>query len=128
MRQDEGRRARLGSGSQTTKPEIPVAEELPASKTIVIVFEGGKVNVCGGNGLAYGCITQHEPGTTCLYVATAENGWHAVVVGKRVGWVSGACSRICRPTTKGSFAELRRSLMDRDCLPETGENQRTRKC
>lgn len=94
MRQDEGRRARLGSGSQTTKPEIPVAEELPASKTIVIVFEGGKVNVCGGNGLAYGCITQHEPGTTGLYVATAENGWHAVVVGKRVGWVSGACSRV----------------------------------
>ena len=28
------------------------------------------------------------------YVATAENGWYAVVVGDRVGWVSGKYSKI----------------------------------
>ena len=33
-----------------------------------------------------------------------ENGWHAVVVGRRVGWVSPEYSRIIWPTTKGSFA------------------------
>ena len=39
-------------------------------------------------------ITQLAPGTTCPYVATAENGWHAVAVGSRVGWVAGEFSRI----------------------------------
>ena len=28
-------------------------------------------------------------GSTFGWVATAENGWHAVVVNGRVGWVSG---------------------------------------
>ena len=31
---------------------------------------------------------------TYEYVATAANGWNAVVIGSRVGWVSGKYSRI----------------------------------
>ena len=69
-------------------------EKLPVSGTVVIVSEGGKVNIREGNSLTYGRITQLAPGTTCPYVATAENGWHAVVVGRRVGWVSPEYSRI----------------------------------
>ena len=61
---------------------------------MVIVSDGGKVNIREGNGLTYGRITQLAPGTTCPYVATAENRWHAVVVGRRVGWVSPEYSRI----------------------------------
>ena len=34
------------------------------------------------------------PGTTYEYVATAANGWNAVVIGSKVGWVSGKYSRI----------------------------------
>lgn len=37
-------------------------EELPASGTVVIVSEGGKVNIREGNGLTYGRITQLAPG------------------------------------------------------------------
>ena len=58
------------------------------------ILNGGKVNIREGNGLTYGRITQLAPGTTCPYVATAGNGWHAVAVGKRVGWVSPEYSRV----------------------------------
>ena len=83
-----------GKDSRPVQPEPPDAEKPPVSGTVVIVSEGGKVNIREGNGLTYGRITQLAPGTTCPYVATAENGWHAVVVGRRVGWVSPEYSRI----------------------------------
>ncbi len=62
--------------------------------TVVIKSNGGKVNVRMGNGTQYGRITQLAPGTTLDYVATAQNGWNAVVVNARVGWVSGEYSRV----------------------------------
>ena len=83
-----------GKDGRPAQPEPPDVEELPASGTVVIVSDGGKVNIREGNGLTYGRITQLAPGTTCPYVATAENGWHAVAVGKRVGWVSPEYSRV----------------------------------
>lgn len=39
-------------------------------------------------------ITAVESGTVLPYVATADNGWHAVIVADRVGWVSGKYSKI----------------------------------
>ena len=83
-----------GKDSRPVQPEPPDVEKPPVSGTVVIVSEGGKVNIREGNDLAYGRITQLAPGTTCPYVATAENGWHAVAVGRRVGWVSPEYSRI----------------------------------
>ena len=83
-----------GKDSRPAQPEPPDAEKPSVSATVVIVSDGGKVNVREGNGLTYGRITQLAPGTTCPYVATAENGWHAVVVGRRVGWVSPEYSRV----------------------------------
>ena len=53
-----------------------------------------KVNVRTGNGTSFGRIAAVAPGTTYEYVATAGNGWNAVVIGSRVGWVSGKYSRI----------------------------------
>ena len=47
-----------------------------------------------GSSTKYARITAAEGGTVLPYVATAENGWHAVIVGDRVGWVSGKYSRI----------------------------------
>lgn len=41
------------------------------------------------NGTQYDRITAAKDGSTFDWVATAENGWHAVVVNGRVGWVSG---------------------------------------
>lgn len=68
--------------------------EKPVGTHVVIVSKGGKVNIRVGNGMQYGRITQLTPGTTLDYVATAQNGWNAVVVNARVGWVSGEYSRI----------------------------------
>ena len=41
---------------------------------------------------AYDRITAVQNGASLEWVATAENGWHAVVVNARVGWVSGKYS------------------------------------
>ena len=60
---------------------------------VVIISEGGKVNIRKGNSTAFGVITAVAPGTTLDYVATAGNGWNAVVVSGQVGWVSGKYSR-----------------------------------
>ena len=42
---------------------------------------------------SYGRISLVAPGTTYPYVATAANGWHAVEIGSKVGWVSGEYSK-----------------------------------
>ena len=39
-------------------------------------------------------ITAAKDGTSFEWVATAENGWHAVVVNGRVGWVSGKYAKL----------------------------------
>ena len=84
------------------KQDEPVPEETPETEdtpkpvgtTVVITSEGGKVNIRVGHGTSYSRITSVAPGTTFEYVATAANGWHAVIVGAKVGWVSGNFSRI----------------------------------
>ena len=65
-------------------------EPRPVNTTVVIVSGGGKVNVRTG----FGRIAAVAPGTTYEYVATAANGWNAVVICSKVGWVSGKYSRL----------------------------------
>lgn len=78
------------------QPEAP--NDQPTADTgIKVVIEaedGGKVNIRCGNGTDYKRITTVAVGTVFDYVATAANGWNAVVVGSQVGWVSGKYSRI----------------------------------
>ena len=79
------------------KPEEPTetAEPKPVGTTVVIVAEsGGKVNIRYGNGTNYARITSVKPGSTYAYVATAVNGWNAVAVNGKVGWVSGEYSKL----------------------------------
>ena len=75
------------------QPETPKqpAQNDPtlAGTTVVIVSEGGKVNIRCGNGTEYARLSAVAPGSTFPLVATAQNGWHAIVVNGRVGWVSG---------------------------------------
>ena len=54
-----------GKDSRPVQPEPPDAEKPPVSGTVVIVSDGGKVNIREGNGLTYGRITQLAPGTIC---------------------------------------------------------------
>lgn len=85
-----------GKQDQTPSDELPESLDPTASAetTVVIISNGGKVNIRMGNGTEYSRITSAAPGTTFRYVATAANGWHAMVVGAKVGWVSGNYSRI----------------------------------
>lgn len=76
--------------SDQAEPAVPA----PAKGTVTIVSEGGKVNIRKGNSTNYGSISQVAPGTTFEHVATAANGWHAVVIGSQVGWVSGTYSKL----------------------------------
>ena len=78
---------------QPATPEVPEKPK-PAGMTVVIVSEGGKVNIRCGNGTAYSRLSSVAPGTTFAYVATAVNGWNAVIVGSKVGWVSGKYSKV----------------------------------
>ena len=59
-----------------------------------IVSSGGRVNIRCGNGEKYGRITQASSGQRFPYAAAAENGWRALEIAGRVGWVSGAFSRV----------------------------------
>lgn len=63
----------------------------PHGKQVVIT--GASVNIRKGPGTQYGRITILPHGTSLDYVATAMNGWHAVVVGEQVGWISGTFSK-----------------------------------
>lgn len=78
-----------------SEPETPDKEDAPQTEegTVTIVSDGGTVNIRVGNGLSYSRITAVKPGKTYPWVATAENGWHAIVINDRVGWVSGEFSR-----------------------------------
>ena len=72
---------------------VPLAPS-QQGKTVTIVSQGGKVNIRRGNGTNFPCITSVKPGTVYNLVATAANGWNAVVIGSQVGWVSGDYSTI----------------------------------
>ena len=80
---------------QPENPEQPAqGDPTPAGTTVVIVSEGGKVNIRCGNGTEYARLSAVAPGSTFPLVATAQNGWHAIVIGSRVGWVSGEYARV----------------------------------
>ncbi len=68
----------------------------PSTEThrVTIVSESGTVNIRVGNSSNHARITSVAPGTTFEYIATAPNGWNAVVIGAQVGWVSGQYSKV----------------------------------
>ena len=59
-----------------------------------VVVTGISVNIRKGPDTQYDRITTLSNGTTLEYVATAMNGWFAVVIGNQVGWVSGTFSKV----------------------------------
>lgn len=77
---------------QKTEPE-PEPEQ-PIGIQVKIICDSGTVNIRVGNGTNYARITAVKDGTVFEHVATAANGWHALVVGSQIGWVSGNYSRI----------------------------------
>ena len=84
--------ADLDEGLKDKDPE----EEQPAinEKKIIITCRSGTVNIRTGNGTGFDRITAVASGTQLPYIASAANGWHAVLTGGQVGWVSGNYSEI----------------------------------
>ena len=81
---------------EALKPSEPEeSEETPdtTGRKVTISCVSGTVNIRTGNGTQYSRITAAKNGDTFAWVATAENGWHAVVVNGCVGWVSGKYSK-----------------------------------
>ena len=63
------------------------AEEEQETGKIVVVT-GGKVNLREGAGTQYGVASVVRRGMELEWVATADNGWHAVKAGGMTGWIS----------------------------------------
>ena len=83
---DVGQKTEPGS-EQETPQSTPVTQ-------VKIVCDNGTVNIRQGNGTDYARITAVKDGTELEWIATAQNGWHAVKIGGQVGWVSGKYSEI----------------------------------
>ena len=84
------------AGKEPEQPEDPAQpdpSDTPATKRVCIVCGSGTVNIRMGNGTQYERITAVPNGTSFEWVATAQNGWHAIAVNGRVGWVSGKYSK-----------------------------------
>lgn len=86
----EATRAALSALAETEeKPESTPGQETENQKRIIIRSSGGSVNLRYGNGTEYEKAASAQNKERFLYVATAENGWHAVKGEKAVLWVSG---------------------------------------
>ena len=72
----------------------PTPDPAPENPGKQVEITGSSVNIRRGNGTQYDRITTRPSGTRMEYVATAENGWNAVVIGNQVGWVSGNYSKV----------------------------------
>lgn len=73
---------------ETPQPEQPEQPE-QGTQALLYAQNGGAINIRQGNGMTYARVRQVPSGTRLPYVATAQNGWIAVVTGNTVGWVSG---------------------------------------
>ena len=72
--------------AQAGEEEEAEAQERPAGKIVMVA--GGKVNMREGAGTQYGIVTVVRRGMSLEWLATAENGWHAVRSGSMTGWIS----------------------------------------
>ena len=73
-----------GFGDELTTNEPKPAE---TEKLVLITAPRGNINIRYGNGTNFERITSVPPGTKLPYIASAENGWVAVLVNGKVGWV-----------------------------------------
>ena len=101
---DEGRKAQEPSENLPVeeRPDQPAVDQSErdqpdndaAEPMITIVCGDGTVNIRVGNSTAFTRITAVKNGTRFPYIATAANGWHAVLLDSQIGWVSGKYSKV----------------------------------
>ena len=83
-----------GSGTAESEPVDPETPDEPKPLGTTVMITGGSVYVRVGNGTNYRAITTLKAGMVFDHVATARNGWNAIVINGQVGWVSGKYSAI----------------------------------
>ena len=66
----------------------------PVSSNARCVVKGNSVNLRAGDGVKYASFGHANKGDRFEWVATAENGWHAVRSGAQVAWISGKYSAV----------------------------------
>lgn len=59
-----------------------------------VVVTASSVNIRTGNGKQYTRLTAVPQGTALKWVATAENGWHAVKYKKQIAWLDGQFAQV----------------------------------
>ena len=91
---DEKTREALMAAIDPKGAADPGTDAAPENPGKQVEVTGLNVNIRKGNGTQYGRIVILPYGTKLEYVATAENGWHAVVVNDQVGWISGNFSKL----------------------------------
>ncbi len=77
--------------AQTAPTPAPAAQ--PASGKRVYIT-ARNVNIRAGNGKEFSSLGHAQAGDSFPWVATAENGWHAIRADKSVRWVSGEFSKV----------------------------------
>ena len=78
--------------SSATKDDSTENKAKTASKKVVILKD--RVNLRAGNGTNFPRISQVNKNAMYEWVATSENGWHAIKISGRVVWVSGEFSKV----------------------------------
>lgn len=86
------KRANYGQQFFNTFASGEKQETKPTMKKVVITKD--RVNLRAGNGKNFTSISQVNKNAMYEWVATAENGWHAIKLPNRVVWVSGEFSKV----------------------------------
>lgn len=69
-------------------------QEKTTGQVVTIINSTGYVNIRNGNGTNFVRITTARNGEKFPYIATAANGWHAILTKGQVCWVSGDYSKV----------------------------------
>ena len=83
-----------GSGTAESEPVDPETPDEPKPLGTTVMITGGSVYVRVGIGTNYRASTTLMASMVFDHVATARNGWNAIVINGQVGWVSGKYSAI----------------------------------
>ena len=83
-----------GNEDGDDETDTPAEPEEPKPLGVTVAITGGSVYVRVGNGTNYRIITTVKAGMTFDHIATARNGWNAIVINGQVGWVSGKYSKV----------------------------------
>lgn len=86
--------AGYGRPRYSTEAEKP-SENSKWTKTLTVT--GGKVNIRSGNGKEFKALGTARKGDKFEWVAAAANGWHAIVAGDSVAWISDKHAEVNEP-------------------------------